>query len=110
MRPRFTWLRPAFGWSLYSALLAPMAACSSGAILDGATAATADSQAAANGAFPIDSPIMGATQAGAEAMHAPPVALDPVTGQTIMAPRAAAQLQGIGADPGPNPAMGPYKL
>jgi hypothetical protein len=37
-------------------------------------------------------------------------ALDPVTGEVIMPVRAPALLQGVGADPGANPAAGPARL
>jgi hypothetical protein len=84
--------------------------CSSGAIVEGA----ADSNHAAVGSAPAGV-IPSAVPAGGQDSTERPVAaqapaLDPVTGEEITPSRAPAQLQGVGADPGPNPADGPSRL
>jgi hypothetical protein len=85
--------------------------CSSGAILEGTGDAKHDPAAASAPAGVIP----GAAQAaGQDSTERPPEAqapaLDPVTGEEITPSRAPAQLQGVGAAPGPNPADSPSKL
>jgi hypothetical protein len=84
--------------------------CSSGAILEGAGDAKSQTPASATVDGVPSAPRSGDQDGAEPPVEAQAPALDPVTGEEITPSRAPAQLQGVGADPGPNPSDSPSKL